>query len=331
MIIIFHRTEPKLDSTIPVRGTTSPPSRATTNTMRFPLLLSLALQFLGALSKSPSRLPTIKTSDGIHLTYNQTGPKNGSPLLFITGWRQAAIEWHKQATYFSSAGFRVTTFDLRGHGDSEEPPFGYRVSRYAADLEDLLTELDLKKVTVIGHSMGCSIAWAWWDQYPSSHGRVAKFVFVDQPAVTARNPEWTDEQAAQVSAVFTPAAVYALAANMSAELAPLVRGMFTPAVSESDFQWVLEQNRKMSDATSAALLRDHALNDWRDVLPRITKPSLVIAGEVSVFPPRGVEWVAGQIPGAERYTFSRGEKGSHFVFWENPARFNEVVEGFVRK
>lgn len=279
---------------------------------------------------SPS---TLKTGDGIRLSYTQTGPKNGQQLLFITGWRQAAAEWRKQAEYFSSAGFRVTTFDLRGHGESEEPSFGYRMSRFAADVNDLITHLNLKKVTIIGHSMGCSVSWAWWDQYPESHKRVAKFVFVDQPAVMVKDPRWTDEQAAEVGAAFSTDDFWGLVdgVDTGAGLEPLIRGMFTSSVSESDIQWVLEQNRKMSDKNAAALLVDHGLADWRDVLPRITVPSLVIAGEASVFLPAGIEWVATQIPGAENYTFSVEEKGSHFMFWENPEKFNEVIEGFVTK
>jgi pimeloyl-ACP methyl ester carboxylesterase len=301
--------------------------------MKFSHLLVTASNLLGALSMSPHAPSpsTLTTSDGIRLTYTQTGPPSGPPILFITGWRQAAIEWRKQSAYFSSAGFRVTTFDMRGHGESEEPAFGYRIGRFAADLNDLLTHLNLRNLTIIGHSMGCSVAWAWWDQYPSSHKRVAKFVFVDQAAAMVKNPAWTDEYAAQISAIFTPLDLFALANDISAQLEPLVTGMFTPAVSDADLDWVLAQNRKMSDANSAALLVNHAFADWRDVLPRITVKSLVLAGEVSVFPPGGVEWVAQQIPGAESYTFTEAEKGSHFVFWENPERFNEVVEAFLRK
>ncbi|KAK0708686.1 Alpha/Beta hydrolase protein [Lasiosphaeris hirsuta] len=272
---------------------------------------------------------SLETGDGIRLQYNQTGPKNGQQLLFITGWRQAAAEWRKQVDYFSSAGFCVTTFDMRGHGDSEEPEFGYRISRLAADLNDVLEQLDLKKVSIIGHSMGCSVAWAWWDQYPETRKRVAKLVLVDQPAITVRDLKWTDEQAAQVSAIFTPNAIFELADDIAAQLAPLVKSMFTAAVSDSDLEWVLAQNRKMSDAHSGTLLIDHALADWRDVLPRITVPTLVLAGEVSVFPPAGVAWIATQIPGAKSYTFTAAEKGSHFSFWENPERFNSVVKHFL--
>jgi pimeloyl-ACP methyl ester carboxylesterase len=275
------------------------------------------------------RTSTLKTGDGIRLQYHQTGPSDGQQLLFITGWRQAAVEWQKQVEYFSAAGFRVTTFDWRGHGDSDKPDFGYRISRFAADLNDVLTQLDLKNVTLIGHSMGCSIAWAFWDQYPDTRKRIAKYVLVDQPVLLIRDPHWTDEQAAQFSAIFAPGTVYDLAADMAAQVEPLVRSMFTPSVSESDFEWVLSQNKKMSDTNAAALLLDHAFRDWRDVLPRINIPTLVLAGELSIAPPAGIEWIATQIPGAQHYTFTAAEKGSHFMFWENPERFNSVVKDFL--
>jgi pimeloyl-ACP methyl ester carboxylesterase len=272
---------------------------------------------------------SLKTEDGIHLQYSQTGPSDGQQLLFLTGWRQSAAEWRKQTEYFSSSGFRVTTFDWRGQGDSDKPEFGYRISRFAADLNDVLTQLDLTNVTIIGHSMGCSVTWAWWDQYPETRGRVAKLVLVDQPSILVRDPHWTDAQAAQVSALFPPGAVFDLAFDMAAQGPPLVRSMFTPLLSESDYEWVLLQNRKMSDAHAAAVLLDHAFKDWRDVLPRITVPTLVLGGELSICPPAGMEWVAAQIPGAQYYTFTAAERGSHFMFWENPERFNSVVKHFL--
>ncbi|KAK1760028.1 AB hydrolase superfamily protein YdjP [Echria macrotheca] len=295
------------------------------------LLTFFVFHLAAAASMKPQSAPVIKTQDGIGLRYNQTGPKNGQQLLFVPGWRQAAVEWRKQVEYFSQVGFRVTTFDMRGHGDSDKPDFGYRVSRFAADLNDVLTQLDLRDVTIIGHSMGSSLSWAWWDQYPDSHRRVAKFVFVDQSAVIVKNPHWTDAQAAEVSAIFGPGPIYDIAADLANQLEPLVRSMFTPSVSEADFEWVLDQNKKMSDANAAALFVDHSFRDWRDVLPRITVPALVLSGELSVFPHAGIAWIATQIPGAKSYTFTAAEKGSHFVFWENPERFNEVVYDFVKR
>lgn len=298
--------------------------------MKLSSLLASALQLLGASSMCLAQTTgQIETNDGIELEYTQSGPPSGQPLLFIPGWRQAASEWQKQVTYFAGAGFRVTTYDMRGHGESDKPAFGYRISRFATDLDNLLKELNLKNVTIVGHSMGCSVAWAWWDQYPASHKRIHSLVLVDQAAVMVRDPHWTDEEAAEYSSTFTPQIVYDLANDMANQLPGLVEGMFTDTVSSTDLAWVLSQNLKMSDANSASLLIDHAFRDWRDVLPRIDVPTLTIAGNLSIFPPQGIEWVASQIPDAEHYTFTAAEKGSHFMFWENSVRFNQVVEDFL--
>lgn len=51
--------------------------------------------------------------------------------------RQPAAEWRKQADHFAAAGYRVTTYDMRGHDESENPNFGYRIGRFAEDLNDL--------------------------------------------------------------------------------------------------------------------------------------------------------------------------------------------------
>ena len=105
--------------------------------------------------------------------------------------------------------------------------------------------------------------------------------------------------------------------------------MFSNSLTEEEFEWVMEQNQKISNKDAAALLIDHAFNDWSDVLPRINVPTLVISGEISILPAAGVNWVASQIPGAKEYTFSSAEKGSHFMFWENHERFNSLVQDFL--
>lgn len=293
--------------------------------MKLLLLFAFAFQLIFACPMAG----VVTTSDGVALKYSQTGPHDGQQMLFIPGWRQSAAEWRKQVDYFTEAGFRVTTYDMRGHGESAKPNFGYRVSRFAADLKDLLTQLELKDVTIVSHSMGCSVTWAFWDQYPKSRKLIKKLVLVDQSAHIAIDPNWPDDKATELAAIFTPDAVYNTAADMKAQTAPLVKSMFTDSVSEADYNWVLAQNEKMSDANAATLLRDHSFMDWRDVLPRITVPTFVLGGEVSIFSAAGTQWVAEQIPGAKNYTFSAAEKGSHFAFWENPTKFNSLVEKFI--
>ncbi|CZR40493.1 uncharacterized protein FPRO_05393 [Fusarium proliferatum ET1] len=278
----------------------------------------------------PVEVGHVKTQDGIRLQYAQAGPKGGQNLLFIPGWRQSAAEWKKQVKYFSESGYRVTAYDMRGHGESEKPDFGYRVTRFGADLNDVLTSLNLWNVSIVAHSMGSSVTWAFWDQFPAERKRVDHFAIVDQPSILVRDPTWTKEQAETWSAaLFAPEQVYTFSHNISLETPPFVRSMFSPELSEADYKWVLAQNEKMSDKHAATLLISHAFLDWRDVLPRINIPSLVISGDISIVNATGIAWAASQIPGAKSRTFTAEEKGSHFMFWENPKLFNQVIEDFI--
>lgn len=283
----------------------------------------------------PTTLPPIKTGfvqtqDGVRLSYAQAGAARGQNLLFIPGWRQTAAEWKKQVAYFSGAGYRVTTYDMRGHGESEKPDFGYRLSRFGADLNDVLTTLNLQNVSIIAHSMGSSVTWAFWDQYPKERKRINHFALIDQSSILVADPTWTKLESETFSAaLFTPSQTYQFSKNISAELAPFVKSMFTPAISQADYDFVLAQNRKISDKHAATLLINHAFADWRDVLPRIDIPTLVVSGDVSINNASGIAWAAKQIPGAQSRTFTAAERGSHFMFWENPGLFNSIIEKFV--
>jgi non-heme chloroperoxidase len=277
----------------------------------------------------------IKTWDGVSLSYTQYGPEDAASLLFIPGWSQTAEEWRKQVAHFSKS-YRVTTYDNRGHGESEKTTRGYRISRLASDLNDLITQLDLKDVTIIAHSMGCSVVWCYWDIFADSRKRVSKLVLVDQTACMNANPVWPPEKAAQLSAVFNSEAIYGLANGIAgpdgqATTTALVKQMFTPSVPQEDFDWVLQQNFKMAGESSAELLLDHGANDWRDVLPTINVPALVIGAEGSVFLVSGLEWIAGQIGKAKCKIFSKEDGGSHFMFWENPAKFNSLLDDFLAR
>jgi len=71
------------------------------------------------------------------------------------------------------------------------------------------------------------------------------------------------------------------------------------------------------------------MQDWRDVLPRIDVPTLVLAGEVSHVAPESQAWTAEHIAGARFRTFDKAEGGSHFPFFEEPAAFCAEVSAFV--
>ncbi|KAI1379027.1 alpha/beta-hydrolase [Hypoxylon crocopeplum] len=272
------------------------------------------------------------TPDGVRLRYWQDGPTSGPNVVFLPGWVQTAAQFKKQVEHFKTH-YRVTTYDHRGHGDSDKPSFGYRVARLAADLECLLVQLDLRDVTLVGHSMGSSVIWAHWDLF--AHDRLRKLVFVDQaPALTA-DPAWSPEQVAEAGAVFSAAQRFDVAAALRGPQwkeawTGLSKGFFSPDVDPKDFEWALEQQMKAPPEVAAALMLDHAAQDWRDVIPRINVPTLVVGAKGSMVAVQGMEWITKQIPGARLEIFEKEEGGSHFMFWENPEKFNRILEEFLK-
>ena len=75
--------------------------------------------------------------------------------------------------------------DLRGHGESGKPSYGYRISRLAMDVKQLLDALELEDVTLLGWSMGCSVVWSYWDLFRGH--RLSKLILVDEPPLCMIN------------------------------------------------------------------------------------------------------------------------------------------------
>ena len=83
--------------------------------------------------------------------------------------------WENQLPALIDAGHRVITYDRRGFGDSSQPWSGYDYDTFAADLDALLTHLDVTGATLVGFSMGGGEVARYIARYGTD--RVAKAVF----------------------------------------------------------------------------------------------------------------------------------------------------------
>ncbi|MGH6902926.1 MAG: alpha/beta fold hydrolase [Geminicoccaceae bacterium] len=82
-----------------------------------------------ARAQVPGDVGHVTTSDGVGLYYLEAG--SGKPILMIPGWSQTAEQFKHQITGLSDR-YRVIAVDMRGHGESDKPEFGYKISRLAA-------------------------------------------------------------------------------------------------------------------------------------------------------------------------------------------------------
>jgi non-heme chloroperoxidase len=119
-------------------------------------------------------MATITTRDGTEIFYKDWG--SGQPVVFSHGWPLNADAWDDQAMLVANSGYRAIAHDRRAHGRSSQPWTGHDLDTYADDLAQLINQLDLREVVLVGHSTGGGEV----TRYVGRHGsdRVAKLVLL---------------------------------------------------------------------------------------------------------------------------------------------------------
>ena len=272
---------------------------------------------------------TVRTDDDVMLDVCDTGG-DGVPLVLLHGWMQSQELFRHQLA--DGAERRVVSVDMRGHGLSEKPEHGYRISRLAADLRDVLASLEIGSADLLGVSMGVSVIWSYLELFGDE--LVRSLILVDQQAALVAQPWMSAQEAADAGSILPADGLAALAAAIAADdgenaVRAYIRSMFTGAVDADLWELVTAEALRTPRRVGAALLVDHGFQDWRDRLPLITVPTLVIGCEGSHVPVLSQRYVAARIPGAEVHVFPRAVADSHFPFLENPIAFNERVGRFL--
>jgi pimeloyl-ACP methyl ester carboxylesterase len=115
-----------------------------------------------------------ENSTDIELYYEDQGA--GQPVVLIHGYPMDVNSWERQTKALLAAGYRVIAYDRRGFGQSSKTTTGYDYDTFVADLNALLTELDLTDVVLAGFSMGSGEVARYVGNYGTE--RIAKVAFL---------------------------------------------------------------------------------------------------------------------------------------------------------
>ncbi len=132
------------------------------------------------------------SGEPMRICYEDLG--SGQPVIFIHGWPSSHQMWEGQVNFFVSEGFRCIAYDRRGFGQSSRPLHGYSYDHFADDLQELITQLELDEVILVGFSMGGGEV----ARYLGRHGsdRISKVVLLGAVTPflkqTEENPEGVD-------------------------------------------------------------------------------------------------------------------------------------------
>lgn len=265
----------------------------------------------------------IEMEDGVSLFHLDWG--SGAPVVFTHAWALNADLWEYPMIALSERGLRCVAYDRRGHGRSCDPGRGYDFDTLADDLARVIAALDLRGVTLVGHSMGCGeIA-----RYLSRHGaeRIARAVLVSTVTpLLVRAPDHPDG----ADPALYEGIIAALKADRPAAFAAGVAQFAGPSsgVSPELSDWIVQQFLRASPKAAIELTRELARADFRGDLGAFTIPTLIVHGDADVVNPleRTGQRTAQAIPGSVLAVY---EGGPHGLIVSHKDRFSEDLLAFV--
>jgi pimeloyl-ACP methyl ester carboxylesterase len=143
------------------------------------LAASGALQFahMRRIARDPEKKPldeipdgrpqSVRSADGTRLHVEVFGPNDGETVVLAHGWTEALIYWTYVIKALAKKGVRVVAYDLRGHGDSEPARSDYAIPRFGEDLEAVLEDCvpEGRRAVVAGHSLGAMSIASWAEKH----------------------------------------------------------------------------------------------------------------------------------------------------------------------
>ena len=258
---------------------------------------------------------------------------SGPVLLLIHGIGDNSVAWEPVHSQLARR-FTVIAPDLLGHGQSDKPRADYSVAAYANGMRDLLSVLDIDRVTVIGHSRGGGVAMQFAYQFPQL---VERMILVGAGGVTK-----DVNLALRLAAL--PGGGEALALlrlplvlptlNVAGQLIGSVIGSTGPG---SDIPNALRILADLPEPTASAAFRRtlRAVVDWRGqvvtmldrcYLTESVPVQLVWGDQDVVIPVSHANMAHAAMPGSRLEIFPGA---GHYPFHHDPLRFIDLVEQFI--
>ncbi len=252
-----------------------------------------------------------ENSTSIDLYYEDHG--SGSPVVLIHGWPLSGASWEKQTAALLAAGHRVITYDRRGFGRSSKPGVGYHYDTFAADLDKLLKKLDLKRVALVGFSMGSGEVTRYLGKYGSKRVRKAVLIGTLGPFLVkaADNPEGVDAK------VFEDIKA-AIRADRPAFLMEFLRNFYNYDVTGG----------KGASAIGTVACVDCWIEDFRKDVAKNKVPTLILHGDADrILPPDATS--RRQAKMIKNVKFVELPGGPHGVLWTHADRINSELVAFL--
>jgi len=270
----------------------------------------------------------VKANEPVQIYYQDLG--KGQPIVLLHGWPLSHEMWEYQINDLIDAGFRVIAYDRRGFGKSSKPYGGYDYDTLADDLKELLDQLNLQDVTLVGFSMGGGEVVRYCSKYHSA--RVSKIALISSiiPYMlkTNDNPDGVDD------AVFQE-----MMKNMKDDRIAFLDtfgkqffgvNLINKPISTPLLEYYRMLGSLASPKATQECAKSFAYTDFRDDGSAIHVPTLVIHGDADKTVP--IEATSMQfhrmVPDSHFITY---EGAPHGLFYTECERLNNDLISFIKE
>jgi non-heme chloroperoxidase len=268
---------------------------------------------------------SVKTPDGLTISAQQWGNPGGPEILFIHGFAQSYLSWMRQVDSELADEFRIVTYDLRGHGNSDKPldPARYRDSQaWGDEVQAVMDATELKRPVLAGWSYAGRVISDYLATHCAGSDGAGKLAGINYVGSSIKvDPATVGDNIANLALMASEDLVTNIEATRS-----FVHGCFSRQPTPDDFETMLAFNMMVPPAVRGAMGgRPH---DATAMASKLNIPVLVTHGaEDRNIRLDAARYTASVIPGA---TLSVYEGIGHSPFYEDAPRFNAELASFVR-
>ncbi len=289
--------------------------------MKSKLIFTFALLISSLSSWAQNQTYTVNTVDGLDLAIQEWGNPKGKEIVLIHGLGQSYLSWMKQTKSDILKDYRIITYDLRGHGNSDKPNVSAIYSdgrKWGEDLDSVMIKTKLKKPVVVGWSLGGFVIANYVNLY--SDKKISGIVLVD--AVVKFHPEYfTKDNMNYV----TPLSAEDLKTR-SQGIVNFLRACFKIQPTQEDFELMLSFNAMVPRVVHIGLGNLSYLNSDK-ILKSIKVPTLVVQGlQDQLVAPAMAKYTKETIQHSKLLIF---DKSGHTPFYEEDEKFNLALKDFI--
>jgi pimeloyl-ACP methyl ester carboxylesterase len=266
----------------------------------------------------------ITTDDGVKLHYEQFG-QGEKTLIFVHGLMDNHTSFMEYCGSLAEK-YSIVVYDQRAHGASDTPDDGYTNARLAQDLKTLIDGLALKNLVLIGYSLGVHVIFDYIEQF--GENGIDQFILSSMSPRLVNDDEWKFGLATGVGYK----EVLELLGIINAYYKEYcMQGLAAYAGPEEMKPQIEKFYAEGADLSHSAMLR---LNlglvtvDYRPTLEKITRPTLVLAGDQDIYTVACHENTCAKLKDGHIAIIPNG---THFAIMEYPKEYTDAIAEFLER